>query len=60
MLAVLDYTAENLAISRSAAGNISFDILIDETGLDQILFYEIGSLQKHSKPIWFGASNAGI
>lgn len=37
----LDYTVENLAISRSAAGNIEFDILIDETRPDQVLFYEV-------------------
>jgi quinol monooxygenase YgiN len=37
----LDYTVENLAISRSAAGNIAFDILIDESRPDQVIFYEI-------------------
>jgi quinol monooxygenase YgiN len=37
----LDYTVENLAISRSAAGNIAFDILIDEARPDQVLFYEV-------------------
>jgi quinol monooxygenase YgiN len=37
----LDYTIENLAISRAAAGNIAFDILIDEARPDQILFYEV-------------------
>lgn len=37
----LDYTVENLAISRSAAGNIEFDILIDEARPDQVLFYEV-------------------
>jgi quinol monooxygenase YgiN len=39
--AFLDYTVENLEISRGAAGNISFDILIDEARPDQVLFYEI-------------------
>ncbi len=39
--AFLDYTVENLAISRSAAGNIAFDILIDEARPDQVLFYEV-------------------
>jgi quinol monooxygenase YgiN len=39
--AFLDYTVENLKISRSAAGNIAFDILIDETRPDLVLFYEI-------------------
>jgi quinol monooxygenase YgiN len=37
----LDYTVENLAISRSAAGNIAFDILIDDARPDQVLFYEV-------------------
>jgi len=39
--AFLDYTVENLEISRGAAGNISFDILLDETRPNQVLFYEI-------------------
>jgi quinol monooxygenase YgiN len=37
----LDYTVENLEISRGAAGNIIFDILIDEARPDQVLFYEV-------------------
>lgn len=37
----LDYTVENLEISRSAKGNIVFDILIDEAHPEQVLFYEI-------------------
>lgn len=37
----LDYTVENLKISRSYAGNIEFDILIDETRPDLVLFYEV-------------------
>jgi quinol monooxygenase YgiN len=39
--AFLEYTLENLEISRSAAGNISFDILIDETRPNQVIFYEV-------------------
>ncbi|MCU0728888.1 MAG: antibiotic biosynthesis monooxygenase [Sphingopyxis sp.] len=39
--AFLDYTVENLEISRSAVGNITFDILIDETRPEQVLFYEV-------------------
>lgn len=39
--AFLDYTVENLDISRSAEGNIAFDILIDETRPHTVLFYEI-------------------
>ncbi len=38
--AFLDYTVENLEISRSAAGNIAFEILIDDARPDQVLFYE--------------------
>lgn len=36
----LDYTIENLPISRGAAGNLRFDILIDEARPDTVLFYE--------------------
>jgi quinol monooxygenase YgiN len=39
--AFLDYTVENLALSRSAAGNIAFDILLNEARPDQVLFYEV-------------------
>jgi quinol monooxygenase YgiN len=39
--AFLDYTIENLALSRTAAGNIAFDILLDESHPDQVLFYEV-------------------
>lgn len=39
--AFLDYTVENLALSRTAAGNIAFDILLDESRPDQVLFYEV-------------------
>ena len=39
--ALLDYTVENLNISRSAAGNIAFDILIDESNPETVLFYEV-------------------
>jgi quinol monooxygenase YgiN len=38
--AFLDYTVDNLGLSRSAAGNIAFDILIDETRPNAVLFYE--------------------
>ena len=37
----LDYTVTNLDISRGAAGSITFDILIDETHPNQVLFYEV-------------------
>lgn len=37
----LDYTVENLAISRSAEGNIAFDILIDESRPNLVRFYEV-------------------
>lgn len=39
--AFLDYTVENLELSRSAAGNIVFDILIDAARPDCVLFYEV-------------------
>lgn len=37
----LEYTIQNLALSRTAAGNIEFDILLDETRPNQVLFYEV-------------------
>ncbi len=39
--AFLDYTVKNLDISRGAVGNITFDILVDETRPNQVLFYEV-------------------
>jgi quinol monooxygenase YgiN len=39
--AFLNYTVENLALSRTAAGNIAFDILLDEAHPNQVLFYEV-------------------
>jgi quinol monooxygenase YgiN len=44
--AFLDYTVENLALSRTAAGNIAFDILLDEARPDQVLFYEVWESDK--------------
>lgn len=37
----LDYTVKNLDLSRSAAGNIAFDILIGEAHPNQVIFYEV-------------------
>ena len=37
----LEYTVQNLEISRSAEGNIAFDILIDESHPSEVLFYEV-------------------
>lgn len=37
----LDYTVENLKVSRSYPGNIEFDILIDETEPNTVRFYEV-------------------
>jgi quinol monooxygenase YgiN len=37
----LEYTVQNLAISRSYPGNIEFEILIDEARPDRVLFYEV-------------------
>ena len=39
--AFLDYTVENLEISRSHAGNIEFDILVDEARPNVVHFYEV-------------------
>lgn len=36
-----DYTVGNLEICRAAPGNIAFDILVDETRPQQVLFYEV-------------------
>ena len=38
--AFLDYTVENLALSRNAQGNLAFDILLDEAAPDRVVFYE--------------------
>lgn len=37
----LDYTVENLVLSRTATGNIAFDILLDETRPNKVLFHEV-------------------
>lgn len=37
----LDYTVENLAVSRSYPGNVVFDILIDESRPGRVIFYEV-------------------
>ena len=37
----LDYTVANLKVSRSYPGNVQFDILIDETRPETVLFYEV-------------------
>ncbi|WP_309645823.1 antibiotic biosynthesis monooxygenase family protein [Phenylobacterium sp.] len=37
----LAYTVENLNLSRSYPGNIKFDILINETQPDKVIFYEV-------------------
>jgi len=37
----LDYTVENLKVSRSYPGNIAFDILIDEARPEKVIFYEV-------------------
>lgn len=36
----LDYTVENLKVSRASAGNVEFDILINEAP-NSVLFYEV-------------------
>lgn len=37
----LDYTVDNLKVSRSYPGNIEFHILIDETQPHKVIFYEV-------------------
>lgn len=37
----LDYTVENLALSRSYPGNIQFDILVDDAQPEKVTFYEV-------------------
>ena len=37
----LEYTVENLALSRSVEGNVAFDILIDESRPSEVVFYEV-------------------
>jgi quinol monooxygenase YgiN len=37
----LDYMVTNLDASRAAEGNITFEILIDETQPNEVLFYEV-------------------
>lgn len=39
--AFLAYTAENLHLSRSYPGNVSFDVLRDQTRPEKVLFYEV-------------------
>jgi quinol monooxygenase YgiN len=39
--AFLRYTVQNLALSRQAPGNISFDILLDDVHSNKVFFYEI-------------------
>jgi quinol monooxygenase YgiN len=39
--AFLDYTVDNLSISRGYPGNIAFDILIDEIKPGEVTFYEV-------------------
>lgn len=36
----LDYAVENLAACRASAGNLAFDVLIDETRPDIVVFRE--------------------
>ena len=37
----LAYTVKNLDLSRSAPGNIAFDILVDEAHPNRVIFYEV-------------------
>jgi quinol monooxygenase YgiN len=42
----LDYTVDNLPLSRSYAGNIAFEILIDEADPHKVIFYEVWASPK--------------
>lgn len=55
----LEYTVENLKVSRSYPGNIQFDILVNETKPEKVIFYEVlgvvgGSAGLHglARPGW--------
>jgi quinol monooxygenase YgiN len=37
----IDYTVENLKLSRSYPGNVEFHILIDEAQPHKVIFYEV-------------------
>jgi len=39
--AFLDYTLENLAVSRAFPGNLQFDILVDAAAPETVCFYEV-------------------
>ena len=45
----LDYTVDNLKVSRSYPGNIAFEILIDENEPYKVLFYEVWESPKTQK-----------
>ena len=42
----LEYTVNNLKLSRSYPGNIEFDILIDENQPYKVIFYEVWESSK--------------
>lgn len=45
----LEYTVENLKVSRSYPGNIEFDILVDANQPDKIFFYEVWESADHQQ-----------
>ena len=42
----LDYTVANLQLSRSYPGNVTFDILTNETEPSKVIFYEVWESQQ--------------
>jgi len=55
----LDYTVENLKISRSYPGNVEFDILIDQGRPDRVIFYEVWDSAEAQKAYMAWRTEAG-
>jgi quinol monooxygenase YgiN len=55
----LEYTVENLKLSRSYPGNLAFDILIDEARPEKVLFYEVWQTQRSQKEYMAWRTQAG-
>ncbi len=57
--AFLDYTVENLKISRSYRGNLAFDILISEAQPNTVNFYEVWESPKAQQEYMAWRTQAG-
>ncbi len=55
----LAYTVPNLAVSRAAAGNLAFDILIDDAQAETVFFYEVWASQRAQQDYMAGRIRAG-